>query len=105
MNTVQVLALLAIVSMSIPAALAFMFWRERNIATTALLNLEHSYLNLQDEYQWSQFELEEAIIDRDHFQKTAMDLAGDFYDWQVNEELSVFGPVAMWGTLDGEVPF
>jgi len=78
--------------------LAFMFWRERNIAITALLNLE-------EEYAWSQFDLKEAIKDREYYARTAADLAGDFYDWQGIEESSIFGPVAMWGTLDGEVPF
>jgi hypothetical protein len=40
MGTMQVLAALALVSMSVPAALAVLFWRERNAAMT-----EVNYLN------------------------------------------------------------
>jgi hypothetical protein len=40
MGTVQVLAVLALISMTVPAALAFLFWRERNAAL-----VEVQYLN------------------------------------------------------------
>lgn len=43
MNSIQVLAVLALVSMSVPAALAVMFWRERNDALFQLDMLEHNY--------------------------------------------------------------
>jgi hypothetical protein len=40
MGTIQVLAALALISMTVPAALAFVFWRERNEAVA-----EVKYLN------------------------------------------------------------
>lgn len=43
MDSIQVLAVLALVSMSVPAALAVMFWRERNDALFQLDMLEHNY--------------------------------------------------------------
>ena len=97
MNQIQFLALLAIVSMTIPAALAFLFWHERNVAIASLLDLEEAYY-------WSRSQLADAIEDRDYYCRTASELAGDFYT-QFNEEMAVFGPREMWGALDGEVPF
>lgn len=43
MNDIQILAILALISMSIPAALAFLYWRERNNAHYMFENLEYNY--------------------------------------------------------------
>lgn len=59
MNDIQILAILALISMSIPAALAFMFWRERNQALYMFENLEYNYRalskinkELKEEIRW-----------------------------------------------------
>ena len=56
MNSIQVLAVLALVSMTVPAALAFMFWRERNEAWYQFNNLEHNYRTLSNHMRQSREE-------------------------------------------------
>ena len=74
MNQIQVLALLAIVSMSIPAALAFLFWRERNDALNMLEETERFY--------------SQEIETRRFWQNLALDYAGD-NDWDKGFDAAV----------------
>jgi hypothetical protein len=62
MNTIQILALLAMFSMSVPAALAFMFWRERN-----------NYIDLLCEAEDLCYEM---LRDRDWWRTAAFDASG-----------------------------
>ena len=52
MNDIQILAVLAMVSMSIPAALAFVFWRERNHYIDELYEADQQYYALLKEVKF-----------------------------------------------------
>ena len=52
MNEIQILAVLAMVSMSIPAALAFLFWRERNHYIDELYEADQQYYALLKEVKF-----------------------------------------------------
>ena len=62
MNNIQVLALLALFSMSIPATLAFLMWRERNYYMDELYEADQQYYSMLEE--------------RDFYRTTAFDLTG-----------------------------
>lgn len=62
MNTIQILALLALVSMAIPATFAVRYWLERNYYLDELYNADQLYYDL--------------LRDRDWWRNTAYDLSG-----------------------------
>ena len=62
MNQIQFLALLAIVSMSLPATLAFVFWRERNYYIDELYEAEQQYYAM--------------LKDRNYYRTAAFDASG-----------------------------
>lgn len=92
MNTVQVLALLAIFSMSIPAALAFMFMRERNRAIRERDNLEVNFRNMQDDMRFWK-----GLATGDD---QGLDLDDYLDDWQTPDDMTPwnFGPRDKWGS-------
>jgi hypothetical protein len=69
MNTIQIIALLAMFSMSVPAAFAYMLWRERD---AALIALDETVLRYYDLLQ----ENNELIQDRDFYRTLAFDATG-----------------------------
>jgi hypothetical protein len=74
MNQIQVLALLAIVSMSLPAALAFVFWRERNYYIDELYDADQQYYAM--------------LRDRNYYRDLALNLTGDS-DWDKGFDAAV----------------
>ena len=88
MNTVQVLALLAMFSMSVPATLAFMFMRERNRAIQERDNLEINFRLMQNDMKF--------------WKNLAVGTDTDDYldDWQTPDDLTQwnYGPRDKWGS-------
>ena len=92
MNTVQVLALLAMVSMSVHAALAFLFWRERNEAIRAHHNLEVNFGLVQDDMRfWKGLATGDS---------SGLDTDDYLDDWQTPDDLTQwnYGPRDKWGS-------
>ena len=89
MNTIQILALLAMVSMSVPAALAFLMWRERNYYRIEVLNAEERlyYIDMEREY-WRDLAL--AVADTDDYLSNWLG-ADDDSQWN-------YGPQTKWGS-------
>ena len=91
MNTVQVLALLALISMSVPAALAFLFWTERNRAIHERDNLEVNFKAMQNDMRF----WKGLATGEDHgFDYDYLD------DWQTPDDMTQwnFGPRDKWGS-------
>ena len=88
MNDIQVLAILAMVSMTIPATLAFLFWSERNSVMEQRDNLEINFRDMQRDMKF--------------WKNLAVGTETDDYldDWQTPDDLTQwnFGPRDKWGS-------
>ena len=93
MNDIQVLAVLAMVSMSIPAALAFMFWKERNDAIEQRDNWELNFLDMQKDMKfWKHLATGDDVgLDID-------DYLDDWQGYRIEEAELHFGPREKWGS-------
>lgn len=76
MNTIQILALLAMVSMAIPATFAVRYWQERNYYLDELYNADQLYYKLLRKH-------EDLQDNRDFYRKLAFDACG--HDNEYNE--------------------
>jgi len=92
MNDIQILAILAMVSMSIPAALAFMFWKERNDVIEQRDNFEINFLDMQKDMKFWK-----GLATGDD---QGLDLDDYLDDWQGlrDEAQWHFGPRDKWGS-------